>query len=327
MTYLTIFTAPKPFTNPHIAMIQRNAIRSWTLLGGAPGSATAGDQDKASSATAGNLNRVEVILIGEEEGLAEAAVELGVTHLPDVRRNSLGTPLISSMFDLARQRNSSPLLCCINADILLLPGFVETSQKIAMQSKQCLIIGQRWDLDVLEAVDFSAGWEDRLRSRLHSSGKMHPRGGSDYFIYPRSCFEHIPEFAIGRAGWDNWMIYEARQRGWPTIDATGAIDIIHQSHDYSHLPDGQPHYRLPETFENTRLAGGKRHIFHLIDCDRSVKDGQLRPYPGSWEKFWREVEIFPLVRLHSEGLGKLFYAVFHPLKAYRDLRVWLKKRK
>ena len=319
MTDLTIFTAPKPFTNPHIAMIQRNAIRSWKILGVSSG--------EAGSATAGHLDRVEVVLIGEEEGLAEAALELGVTHLPDVRRNSLGTPLISSMFDLARQSNASPLLCCINTDIILLPGFVETAQKIAAQATQFLLVGQRWDLDVLEALDFSTGWEEQLRSRLRSNGKLHPRGGSDYFVYPRSCFEHIPEFAIGRAGWDNWMIYEARQRSWPTIDATAAIDIIHQSHDYSHLPNGQPHYRLPETFENTRLAGGKRHIFHLVDCDLSVKDGKLAPYPASWEKFWREVEIFPLVRLHSEGLGKLFYALFHPIKAYRDLRTWLKERK
>ena len=316
MTDLTIFTAPKPFTNPHIAMIQRNAIRSWKQLGAT----------STGRATAGNLAcRVEVVLIGEEEGLAEAAAELEVIHLPHVRCNSLGTPLISSMFDLARQLNSSPLLCCINADIILLPGFIETAQQISAQSDQFLIVGQRWDLDVLEPLDFSARWDERLRSRLQSNGKLHPRGGSDYFIYPRSCFVHIPEFAIGRAGWDNWMIYEARQRGWPTVDATASIDIIHQSHDYSHLPNGQPHYRLPETFENTRLAGGKRHIFHLIDCDRSVQDGKLRPYPASWEKFWREVEIFPLVRLHSESLGRLFYALFHPLKAYRDFRTWLKR--
>ncbi len=302
MTDLTIFTAPKPFTNPHIAMIQRNAIQSWKHLGA----------------------QVEVALIGEEAGLAETAAELGVTHLPNVRRNSLGTPLISSMFDLARQLNDSPLLCCVNADILLLPGFVEAAQKVANQAGQFLIVGQRWDLDVTEALDFPAGWAEGLHNRLQTSGKLHPRGGSDYFIYPRNCFVHIPEFAIGRAGWDNWMIYEARQRGWPTVDATGAIDIIHQSHDYSHLPNGQPHYRLPETFENTRLAGGKLHIFHLIDCDRSVKNDELRPYPPSWEKFWREVEIYPLVRLHSEALGRLFYAIAHPLKAYRDLRAWMR---
>ena len=33
MSFLTIFTAPKPFTDPHINLIQRNALRSWLALG------------------------------------------------------------------------------------------------------------------------------------------------------------------------------------------------------------------------------------------------------------------------------------------------------
>ena len=34
----------------------------------------------------------------------------------------------------------------------------------------------------------------------------------------------------------------------------------------------------------------------------------------------REVEIFPLVRLHSRPLARAFYALFHPRRAYRELR-------
>src|SRR5512138_1171415 len=102
MPLITFFSAPKPFTDPHIATIQRNAIRSWTLL-----------------------PDVEVILLGEETGLAEAARELGVRHIPDVERNENGTPLISSMFQLAREHSSSDLLCIINADMILMPDFRE----------------------------------------------------------------------------------------------------------------------------------------------------------------------------------------------------------
>ena len=304
MPTLTIFSAPKPFTNPHIATIQRNAIRSWGQLG----------------------SEVMVVLIGQEEGLAEAAAELGVTHLPEVWRNSLGTPLVSSMFDLARQAYPSTLLACINTDILVMPDFLASAKLAANRMADFLIVGQRWDLDMLEELDFSSGWETRLRQRIRTVGSLHPRGGSDYFIFPRQCFANMPEFAIGRAGWDNWMIYEARQQGWPTVDATGVIEIVHQAHDYSHLPNGQPHYRLPETSENTRLAGGRRHIFHLIDCDRQITDSKIGPYPLSWEKFCREVEIFPLVKLHSQWLGQAFFALFHPLRAYREFRTWLKKR-
>src|SRR5512133_2924520 len=99
MPELTIFTAPKPFTNPHIALIQSNAIRSWLNLG----------------------PQVEVLLMGEEAGLAELAAECGVKHIPDVARNSNGTPLVSSMFDLARRHSTSPFLACVNADIVLMP--------------------------------------------------------------------------------------------------------------------------------------------------------------------------------------------------------------
>ena len=107
MPLITLFSAPKPFTDPHIAMIQRNAIKSWTLL-----------------------PDVEVILLGEEAGLAEAARELGVKHISNVERNMNGTPLISSMFQLARENSNSDLLCIINADMILMPDFVEAANMV-----------------------------------------------------------------------------------------------------------------------------------------------------------------------------------------------------
>lgn len=298
MPDLTIFTAPKPFTNPHIALIQRNAIRSWVNLG----------------------PQVEVILIGEEDGLAEAAAELGVRHLPEVVRTKSGTPLVSSMFALARQNSSSPLLACVNADILLMPDFVQAARNLAGQARQFLMVGQRWDLEVREPLDFSPGWPERLRQEAQRRGKLHRASGSDYFIFPRDCFADMPAFAIGRAGWDNWMIYAGRRSGWPVVDGTQSIMIVHQNHDYSHLPGGQPHYRHPETFENVRLAGGKRAIFELQDVNRRLVDGRLQRLPFEWAKFWREVEIFPLVTLRSYALGQAAYALFHPVKAYRELR-------
>jgi hypothetical protein len=266
-----------------------------------------------------------VILLGEEAGLAEFAAECGVKHLPGVARNANGTPLVSSMFELARSNSTSPLLCCANADIVLMPDVVQGALDTARLAKKFLIVGQRWDLDVREPLEFTPGWPERLRLRARTQGKLHRASGSDYFIFQRECFTDMPAFAIGRAGWDNWMIYAGRRYGWPVIDATPSIMIIHQNHDYSHLPGGQPHYRLPETFENIRLAGGKRAIFELQDVDRQLVEGGLRPVPGSWAKFWREVEIFPLVKLRSYALGQLFYAVFHPKKAYREFRQALKK--
>lgn len=298
MADLTIFSAPKPFTNPHIALIQRNAIRSWKNLG----------------------EQVDVILLGDEPGLAEAAAELGVRHIREVKRTPAGTPLVSSMFDLARRSSTSPLLACVNADILLMPDMVQEALRAAGLARRFLIIGQRYDLDVREPLDFSAGWAERLRERALTQGKLHRATGSDYFVFPRGSFEDMPAFAIGRAGWDNWMIYAGRRSGWPVIDGTPSIMIVHQNHDYSHLPGGQPHYRHPETYENIRLAGGRRAIFELRDVSHRLAGGRIQSVPMSWNRLLREAEIFPLVKLKSYALGQLFYAIFHPTKAYRELR-------
>jgi len=303
-TTLAIFSAPKPFTNPHINLIQRNAVNSWKQLGG----------------------DVEIYLIGEEDGLAAAALELEVRHLPQVKRNDLGTPLISSMFELVREASQCPVMACINTDILLKKDFLESARKAAAGMDKFLLVGQRWDLDVNQPVDFNDRWEEWLEGQLKLSGKLHPLGGSDYFIFPHGCFMNIPDFAIGRAGWDNWMIYEGRRRGWAVVDATESIRIVHQSHDYSHLPNGEPHYRLPETAENVRLAGGARTIFNLWDTNRRMLKGEITTPEFVWKRFWRGIEVFPLVHLHSYPLAQIFYAIFHPMRAYWEARNYLGKK-
>lgn len=298
MSLITLFTAPKPFTDPHIALIQHNAIRSWLALG----------------------DEVEVILLGEEEGLAEAAALYGVKHLPQVARTASGTPLVSSMFALAREHSTSPLLCCVNADILLTPDLLTVGRAMLEKHSRFLVVGQRWDLDVREPLEFSAGWAERLRQRAQQEGTLHKATGSDYFLFPRGCFSDMPAFAIGRAGWDNWMIYSGRAQHFPVVDATHDLFIVHQNHDYRHLPGGQPHYKHPETLENIRLAGGRRAIFELPDVSHRLVKGKLVRPPLTWQRFWREVEIFPLVTLHSYPLALAMYFLLHPRKAYREYR-------
>ncbi len=301
MKEITIFTAPKPFVNPHISMIQRNAIRSWKALG----------------------EQVEIFLIGDEPGIREAAQELGVGFIPEVKRNSSGTPLISSIFEVARQSSQARLLAYVNADILLMKSFLTGAQAAAAQKEKFLVVGRRWDLEVLEEINFTPDWEDRLMQQVKEHGKLHGAKGSDYFIYPKACFQDIPDFAVGRAGWDNWMLFQARWMHWPLINATQTIQIVHQQHDYSHLPDGQKHYRLPESSENTALAGGRiATLFKLRDCSHEMNDGQVRRvgWFETWKRFKRELEIFPLVGLHSRPLGLLFYAIANPRRAWLDFR-------
>jgi len=270
MPLITLFSAPKSFTDAHIAIIQRNALRSWTLL-----------------------PEVEVILLGREEGLAEAARELGIQHIPDVECNTSGTPLVSSMFQLARKNSKSENLCVINTDMILLPDFVRAAQEAVKLKDKFVLLSQRWDMDIADPIEFNNGWQDHLRSSVQSNGTIHRPAGSDFFLFPRSCYTDVPDFAIGRAGWDNWMIYKAHHEKWPVIDGTPSIMIIHQNHDYGHLPDSKPHYALPETNVNIRLAGGEAAIrYTILDSTHCLRDGKLVRPGLTYLRFMRGVELF-----------------------------------
>ena len=307
MSLITLFSAPKPFTDPHIATIQRNAIKSWTLL-----------------------PDTDVILLGEETGLAESARDLGVKHLTNVDRNAAGTPFISSMFQMARENSTSDLLCIINADMILMSDFMKAAMEtrsLLLGSRQqsaglhnFVLLSQRWDMDITQPLEFTEGWQDRLSSRVHRQGSLHRPAGSDFFLFPRSCYSDVPNFTIGRAGWDNWMIYRARREKWPVIDCTPSVVIVHQNHDYSHLPGGKPHYEHPDTNENIRLAGGQANIrYTILDSTHQLAGGKLTRPKMTSARFTRKLELF---------LRKVFF--FLPEKTIENIvrpKRWQKRLK
>lgn len=284
---LTLFSAPKPFVDPHISTIQKNALRSWQKL----------------------LN-TRVVLLGDEIGLAEIAQELGFTHVKDLPRSPSGAPKMDAMFSLARAASDTQLYCIINADIILFPNFVSHANTVAKQVKRFVMMGQRWDMDITQQIEFSRNWEDDLAKDLLKHGVMHKPTGSDYFLFPATCYQVIPPFTIGRAGWDNWMIYHARKQGFPAIDCTPDINIIHQNHDYAHLPGAKPHYDHPETLENIALAGGRIITrFTLFDCDKQLSNGKVMPHKLNRKSFWRAIEAWPFLHFGATKASNYLWKI------------------
>lgn len=268
MSLVSIFSAPKPFEVPHIRVIQRNAVQSWAALG----------------------EEVEVILMGNEPGIEQTATEFGLRHIADIQCNADGTPLISDLFLRAHTDTSSPILAYVNADILLMDSFLTAIKTVKERYPKFLLVGQRWDMDITEEIDFTSNWQLSLETQRKESGVLYPPNGSDYFIFPRSVFEQIPQFAVGRAGWDNWMIYHAAKAHWPAIDATHDIQAIHQNHDYRHLPGGKPHYRNQESQVNVQMAGGRRNMYLLIDTNKILVNGQVRRHASVFVRLLRWME-------------------------------------
>lgn len=241
---ITLFSIPKPFAGAS-AVIQRNAIRSWKRLRPA----------------------CEVILLGDDEGVAREAGALGVRHVPGVARNEFGTPLLSDAFRLAGEAAAHRLMGFVNADIVLFDDFPAAAARIPF--REFLMAGRRWDLDVAGPWDpDSPGAAERFRRDALDRGKPHPRSGSDYFVFPRGTLGEFPPFAVGRPRWDNWFIYHARARRWPVIDASPCAFVVHQNHGYEHLKEGAggDDWRGPEADRNLALAGGWEGVYILDDA-------------------------------------------------------------
>lgn len=235
---ITIFSCPRPF-HGHLNIIQRNAIKSWALLRPKP----------------------EVILLGNDRGVAEICAEVGLIHIEKIDRNECGTPLVNSIFQVAQERATYPIVCYINSDIILMSEFMPAVQTVASGMSKFLILGQRWDLDLREEWDFdSPAWELALKAVLSQKGKIHPPTGIDFFCFPRGAYTDIPPFAIGRFAWDNWLVWYAWSKGIPLVDITNAAVIIHQNHDYAATTIISPKLQEARSEKRSPASAGKEKI-------------------------------------------------------------------
>jgi len=261
---LTLFAAPKPFVG-HAGLIQRNAIRSWTLL------------DPAC----------EIILFGDEPGIGETAREFGLRHVPDPKTNHFGLPVVNDLFDRAERLATNDLLCYVNADIILPPNFAKTTYSVASECGDYLMIGRRIDIDIADPVNFSGDWYGRLNTFAEHRGRLHDRTGIDYFAFRRGMLGgYMPPFSVGRVMWDNWTIYWARLRSIPVIDATQAVRCFHQNHDYAHAKApaggnddvfGEARMESPQQNWNKLLGFHEMFAYHIGDASHCLLDDRLVP--------------------------------------------------
>ena len=245
---LTLFSAPKPFKGI-IGTIQTNAILSWQAIRPEP----------------------QVILIGNEQGVAGFADKHGIKHIPGVECNSKGVPLIPSIFSIARREGSASILCYVNADIILPSNFIQMISQI--KSLKFLIAGRRWDLQVDGAIDFTnRDWEKELLADRERHGVLHGHSAMDYFVFPKSVNVEFPQFPVGRPGWDNWFLYAIGKQNIPIIDGTDALTVIHQNHPPAYSPGGS------DAQYNSTLGGGNSDRRTLLSTDWYLSmNGLIRP--------------------------------------------------
>ena len=229
---MAIFAVPKPFAG-HIGIIQRNAIKSWTLLQPTP----------------------QIILFGDEEGVAAISRELAIQHVPKVKRNEYGTPMLDDIFAEVRKQATADVITYVNCDIILMSDFTLAVQTAGEEFKDFLLIGRRWNININYLWEFEAGWEDSLRQLVYQKGSLASHDAKDYFVFPRHLFAQIPEFAVGRGYWDTWMVNVALDRRYRLVDVSQVVTAVHQNHSYSHIQGGKNEAHLGNEAQRNQAIG------------------------------------------------------------------------
>ncbi len=195
---LTIFFCPKAFTDNHIATIQHNAIASWLEF----------------------LPPSKVLLLGSDDGAAPVARHYGIRHEPVIECNEFGTPLLDSVFSTARRIFPNDILAYVNADMILFEELLNSVSVVKEHFPDFLLTGSRWNLDVGERLSFSNTGQRNILWSLTRGADSFQFWGLDYFVFTPRTYGTIPPFAIGRPGFDGWLLRQPRLRGIPVIDAT-----------------------------------------------------------------------------------------------------------
>lgn len=266
---LTFFTTAKPFRE-HNGIIQRNALKSWTLL----------------------HPDVEVILFGDDEGAAEAARELGIRHEPHTEKNEAGTNRMDYMFLRAQEMARHDVLCYSNCDIVLMDDFLAALGRVKAAHTEFLMVGRRWDVEIKMLCEFERGdWRARLRNLAFRDGKQRTPDYIDYFVFSRGVFgSSLPPLVVGRVFWDNWTVWKVLDAKRPVIDVSAAVVAVHQNHDYSHVPQGKHEvYYGEEARRNYELAGGWKHLRTIADATEVLREDGLKSNPM---RYWASVKRY-----------------------------------
>lgn len=234
------------------------------------------------------MENSQVILFGNDPGVGDLAKELQLIHYPDLGVNEFGTPLVSEAFKVASQIATTPYVAYVNSDIIFISSLEDILKDLNKLSSDWMLVGQRIDIDISNFLTFGEDWKVELRQLASVNSTLHGKAGIDYFVFPTKLNIQMPNFAVGRPGWDSWLIYNIRSRGLPLIDGTSEIFILHQNH-----PPAYKSYNS-EAQKNKVSAGGYYNMGTIRDANYKL----IKKYNSyTTEQSWVGIILFlPIIR-------------------------------
>ena len=217
------------------------------------------------------MNYVIFTTLKESKGIASRIQKISLDNWAGVFLGGdfveFNGPLIpfSKMVEQVEQDSNADILIYSNADILFDKERVWHLWRILQNnwpkqlSGNFLLTGQR--VDILE---------DGAR-------RLHRPSGMDYFMFRRGMFRDLPHTLMGRAHCDSALVAYCERRDIPVIDASFALKVEHQFHDYGHVKGGKTEVWCGEqALENMRENGLRPFGPHCVDASHTLlPDGRI----------------------------------------------------
>lgn len=209
--------------------IQRNSLLNWTEI------------------------TDDVILVGDREKDADTFAGYFECRLIPCKRNAEGVKLVGSAINTVRRQAVNDWILFTGAETLYGGGVLAAASladAVWDDGTPLLIIGQRHDLE--EGIE-----------------SLHPGYCIEYFLFRGDPWGDLPDFAAGRPGYDNCLVWRALHNGVPVIDATEIIHASHQQHGSRHRT-GKLADRNRSTMRDECGYAEVRHATWRIDQELGV---------------------------------------------------------
>ena len=235
---LTLFTSAKP-CGGRAAVIQRNALRSWTLLHPA----------------------VQIILFGDAEGSQEVAWEFGIHYEAHPQVTASGAVRMDYMFTTAQRHARYGTLCYAPCDTVLLPDFYDALTRVEALYREFLMVGRSRHLSVGVPLLFGdPDWHGLLRQRAQIVDRHIFPDHTAYVSFSKgACLADLPPIAIDSPFCTDWLLWKALSDQVMVVDASDMVLAVQQHGDAcSSAGDGSETALCME--ESLALCGSRKHL-------------------------------------------------------------------
>jgi len=289
---MILFSSPKPRRDDTEA-VQISAFRSWRRV----------------------FPKARILLFGDGATWEDFAREVGFELAGSLPLSSEKGEVIQFPFEKVSKLAGNGLAMYLNSDILLDPSAHATAISLEYLPGPWLASARRCCLSqwVGPALAKENEWKEFYK-RARETGVWGEACAMDVFLFRGLSFEAMPPFLIGHRGWDNWMIYNARNQNIPVIDISMTMRAIHCDHDYSYAKgNSAPNLRDgPLEKTNLRLLGGEERLFHLGHATHELSHGTVRPC-RSWGSLQRSMELWQIQHPGQKWWWRPVRRFFHPL--------------